>query len=103
MSVVALVIAPSIALSADNVTEYTEQNAATEMVQEVQVDVNMEGNEDGTFTATITTTTTKNGEESKTIEEITGTEEEIKAELEEKHEGSSGGKKIEIKKVIEKK
>ena len=100
MSVVALVIAPSIALSADNVSEYNIQKAAK--ATEVTVDVSMESTEDGLVTATVTTTTNENGETTTTVEEITGTEEEVKAQLEKQYEGKADGKKIEIKKEIKK-
>ncbi|NNK70829.1 MAG: sodium-translocating pyrophosphatase [Flavobacteriaceae bacterium] len=81
MSVVALVIAPSIALSADSAQAYAE-----EISKEVQV--NMESNEDGTVKAVITTTTTENGEESTDEKVIEGTEAEVKAQMEDlKSEG----------------
>ncbi|REE80623.1 K(+)-stimulated pyrophosphate-energized sodium pump [Lutibacter oceani] len=85
MSVVALVIAPSIALDAVDVNAYVKEKAATEMVaKEVtkEVKVEMVKNEDGTVTATVITTITDNGEivtEEKVFE---GTEDEVKAKLE---------------------
>ncbi|MGB5498087.1 MAG: sodium-translocating pyrophosphatase [Maribacter sp.] len=104
MSVVALVIAPSIALSSDTLTAYNEEKAATEMVaQSVQkeVRVEMKKNDDGTVNATVTTTTTKNGEKSVTEEVFAGTEEEVKAKLE-AYEGDASDVNIKVKKVIEK-
>jgi K(+)-stimulated pyrophosphate-energized sodium pump len=84
MSVVALVIAPSIALSGDGVATYVEQNTATELVaQHIQkrVEVTMESNSDETVTAVVTTTTTENGSESISTETFSGTEAEVKAKI----------------------
>jgi len=85
MSVVALVIAPSIALDAVDVAEYSKEKVNTEVVankimKEVMVDKSV--NEDGTVQAVVKMTTTENG--ISTTEEMTfkGTEEEVKAELE---------------------
>ncbi|MBT8298285.1 MAG: sodium-translocating pyrophosphatase [Maribacter sp.] len=103
MSVVALVIAPSIAISADAVSSYNEQKAATEMVAqaiEKEVRVEMKKNDDGTVNATVTTTTTENGEESVKEEVFTGTEEEVKAKVE-AYKGDASDIKIKVKKVIE--
>ena len=84
MSVVALVIAPSIALDAVDVAEYSKEKAATEVVankimKEVMVDKSVVS--DGTVQAVVKITTTENGVS--TTEEMTfnGTEEEVKAEL----------------------
>lgn len=84
MSVVALVIAPSIALSADEVAEYARENAPTEMVSHEiskEVQVMMSTNEDGSVKAVVTTTTTEN--ETITVDEkvFEGTAEEVKAEI----------------------
>ncbi|MDO9274226.1 MAG: V-type H(+)-translocating pyrophosphatase, partial [Lutibacter sp.] len=84
MSVVALVIAPSIALDPAEVAAYNQENAPTEMVsQEIskEVQVIMSTNEDGSIKAVVTTTTTENG--TATIDEkvFEGTEEEVKAEI----------------------
>ena len=103
MSVVALVIAPSIALSSDTLTAYNEEKASTEMVaQEVQkeVRVEMKKGDDGVVNATVTTTTTENGEQSVAEEKFTGTEEEVKAKVE-AYKGSAADVKINVKKVIE--
>ena len=84
MSVVALVIAPSIALDSVDLAKYTEEKAATEMVsKEVkkEVKVKMIKNDDETVKAIITATTFEGGNET-TIEEVyEGTEEEVKAKL----------------------
>ena len=104
MSVVALVIAPSIALSSDTLTTYNEEKAATEMVaQSVQkeVRVEMKKNDDGTVNATVTTTTTENGEKSVTEEVFAGTEEEVMAKVE-AYKGDASDVNIKVKKVIEK-
>ncbi len=102
MSVVALVIAPSIALDVVEVAEYTKEKAATEDVaKEISREANVEmtKNEDGTIKATVTSTTTENGESSTEIQIIEGSEEEVKAKLEEL---KVKDKKIEVKEVIEK-
>ncbi|SDW41485.1 K(+)-stimulated pyrophosphate-energized sodium pump [Lutibacter oricola] len=85
MSVVALVIAPSIALDSETVAEYTKEKAATEIVaQEIQknIEVKLEKQEDASYKAIVTTTTSENGET--LIEEniFTGSEEEVKAQVE---------------------
>ncbi|MFZ2430224.1 MAG: sodium-translocating pyrophosphatase, partial [Lutibacter sp.] len=62
MSVVALVIAPSIALDPAEVAAYNQENAPTETVsQEIskEVQVIMSTNEDGSLKAVVTTTTTE--------------------------------------------
>ncbi|MHB1106119.1 MAG: sodium-translocating pyrophosphatase [Lutibacter sp.] len=84
MSVVALVIAPSIALSADEVAEYARENAPTEMVSHEiskEVQVMMNTNEDGSVKATVTTTTTDNGTVTTDEKVFEGTEAEVKAEI----------------------
>lgn len=98
MSVVALVIAPSIAMSSDAVAEYTSEGNATEVVadaKEVQVEVKMEKGEGEMVTATVTTTTTVNGESTVEVETIEGTEAEVKAQLE-----SRKDVKVEVKKEV---
>jgi K(+)-stimulated pyrophosphate-energized sodium pump len=104
MSVVALVIAPSIALSSDTMTTYNTEKAATEMVfqgmkKEVRVEINK--NDDGTVTATVTTTATEDGTESVNEQVFTGTMEEVEAKIEALNTMKDGAK-IHIKKVIEK-
>ena len=106
MSVVALVIAPSIALDSVEVAEYSKGKDATEIVtkeitKEVKVDKIL--NDDGTMTAVVTIITT---EKDKTItEELTfnGTEAEVKAQLENIEDVKVKDKKIEVKRIIEKK
>ncbi len=84
MSVVALVIAPSIALSADAVTAYVSDDNKIEHVEiQKQVEVKLtETEEVGIVKAVVTTVTTENGEESTTYETITGTKSEVEAKLE---------------------
>ena len=108
MSVVALVIAPSIALDAVEVTDYSKEKAATEVVaKEIskEIKVEMITNDGGTVKATVTTTTTENGEATTDVKIIEGTEEEVKAELETLKDVKVkvNEKRIEVKKVIEKK
>ncbi|MFL1013278.1 sodium-translocating pyrophosphatase [Flavisericum labens] len=83
MSVVALVIAPSIALSSDVVTAYVSEDVQLEQIEVTkEVEVKMNKNEDGTVKAVVTTTTTKNGEESVVYETFEGLEEEVKTKIE---------------------
>jgi len=84
MSVVALVIAPSIALNADTMTAYNETKTATEVVSaqiERNVAVSMDNNEDGTSRAVIVTTIIENGEASVSEQVFEGTEAEVKAKV----------------------
>ena len=99
ISVVALVIAPSIALSAEEVTAYAETSAKTEMTR--QVEVKMEAGEDEMFTAYVTTTTTKNGEKTLDEKTIRGTKAEVMAQLEAMKEVDAAGKVIQEIKVEE--
>ena len=102
MSVVALVIAPSIALSSDAVSEYAENKAETELVEKAitkEVKVNMEKNDDGTVKAIVTTTITENGETTTEDKVFEGTEVEVKAKLEAL---KSVDVKVEGEKVLEK-
>ncbi len=108
MSVVALVIAPSIALDSDMITDYTNEKAATEVIaneitKEVKVEMNK--NEDGSVKATVTTTINDGGESTTEVQIIEGTEEEVKTKLEalKSVEVKVEGKKIEVEKIIEKK
>ena len=86
MSVVALVIAPSIAISADAMMAYNEDKIATEVVEkqmEQQIRVEMSNTEDGAFKAVVTSSATVNGEMTETVKEFTGaTKEEVKAQVE---------------------
>ena len=74
MTVVALVIAPSIALDADATTAYA-MNQKSEISKEIKVEMN--SNEDGTVKAIVTTTIDENGNESTSEKVIEGTEEEV--------------------------
>ncbi len=102
MSVVALVIAPSIAISADSLTAYADTNNATEQVEvSKEVKVEMTKNDDGTTKAVVTTVTTKNGESSTSYETFEGAEAEVKAKVEAlKKEGDDI--LVESKKIIKK-
>ncbi len=121
MSVVALVIAPSIALTGDSayaieetekvwidedgkkhVVKGEDMAMLTEEAEKI-VKVNIEKNDDGTAKATVTTTTTKNGETTTQDKVFEGTQEEVKAQLDalENVELKVEGKKKKIKKVIE--
>jgi K(+)-stimulated pyrophosphate-energized sodium pump len=85
MSVVALVIAPSIALNAVEIAEYAKEKATIEIVADtdntVNVEVTMIKNNDGTVQATVTTTTLENGEEKVEKYVFEGTKEEVKAKI----------------------
>jgi K(+)-stimulated pyrophosphate-energized sodium pump len=100
MSIVALVIAPSIALSSDGLTAYTA-NANDNISKEIKVEMNQ--NEDGIFKAIVTTTTTENEETKTDYQVIEGTEAEVKSKLEALKDVEvkvEEGKKV-IKKVVE--
>ncbi|PIB30388.1 sodium-translocating pyrophosphatase [Maribacter sp. 4G9] len=104
MSVVALVIAPSIAMSGDSMTAYNETKVATEVVSkqiEKKVEVNMEKSDAGIFKATVITTISNNGEESISEQVFEGTEEEVKAKIE-AFNIANEGVKVQIEKVEEK-
>ncbi|AZQ57347.1 sodium-translocating pyrophosphatase [Maribacter sp. MJ134] len=103
MSVVALVIAPSIAMSGDTMTAYNESKTATEVVSsqtERSVEVSMTNNEDGTSRAVVVTTLTENGEESVSEQVFEGTEEEVKAKIA-AFNATSEDVKVQIEKVVE--
>jgi K(+)-stimulated pyrophosphate-energized sodium pump len=100
MSIVALVIAPSIALSSDDTTAYAS-NAKDSISKEVKVEMN--SNEDGTYKAIVTTTTTENEETKTDYQVIEGTEVEVKAKLDALKDvevKAVEGKKV-VKKVVE--
>ncbi|MFD1615642.1 sodium-translocating pyrophosphatase [Gelatiniphilus marinus] len=81
MSVVALVIAPSIAITAEGMAAYTEEKEATELVaQNISKDIKVEMNEgeDGIFKAVVTTVVNENGEKTTNYETFEGTETEVK-------------------------
>lgn len=112
MSVVALVIAPSIALSldtsqtgkannkmkiwideegkrheisADKEMHFSDADAKDHVEKQMRVEMT---EEDGMTVATVTTTTTKEGKQSKEVKKFKGTEAEVKAKVEElKSEG----------------
>ena len=100
MSVVALVIAPSIAITSEAMSAYADNSLQTEEVSiSKEVKVKMENNEDGTVKATVVTVTNENGEESTDEKTFEGTEEEVKAEIEAlKEDGVEV--KVKTKKVI---
>ena len=84
MSVVALVIAPSIAMGGDTLTAYNESKATTEVVSqqiERSVEVRMDKNDDGTSRAVVVTTVTESGNQSVSEQVFEGTEEEVKAKI----------------------
>ncbi len=121
MSVVALVIAPSIsnvgnaADMSQNVKVWIDEDGNKHILKgndihfsdaakeiEKQVKVNLEKNDDGTVKATVTTTTTPDGEETVVNQVFEGTEEEVKAKinaLEDVEVNINKGKKV-VKKVI---
>jgi len=96
MSVVALVIAPTIK---DNeaVTAYAE----TGSINSKEVRVTMESNDEGLYTATVSTVTNNNGEQSKTEQVFVGTEADVKSKIEALNEKSESVKVL-IEKQIEK-
>ena len=82
MSVVALVIAPSL-VSDEVVTAYVSEDTTIEQIavaKEVKVEMNEV--ENGVFKAVVTTTINDNGEESTNYETFKGTEAEVKAHVE---------------------
>jgi len=83
MSVVALVIAPSIALSDADITEYNQENGIEMVSHESskEVQVMMTTNEDGSVKAVVTTTTNEDGTATTEENVFSGTEEEVKAEI----------------------
>jgi K(+)-stimulated pyrophosphate-energized sodium pump len=103
MSVVALVIAPSIAMSSDTMTAYNESKATTEVVSaqtERSVEVSMNNNEDGTSTAIVTTTVVENGETSVSEQSFEGTKEEVQAKIA-AFNASSKDVKVQIETIVE--
>lgn len=83
MSVVALVIAPSIALSGDVVSAYASQQDQVEIVKNIskEIKVEVDKNSDGTAKAIVTTVTTENGEVTTAYETFEGTEAEVQANI----------------------
>ncbi|MFH6768644.1 sodium-translocating pyrophosphatase [Gaetbulibacter aquiaggeris] len=96
MSVVALVIAPSIALDADTVSAYAE----TGNTSSKEIKVTMESNDAGIFMATVTTVINNNGEESISEQVFEGTEEEVKANIDALKDKNIKAKVL-VEKVIE--
>ena len=83
MSVVALVIAPSIALpSSEDMAAYVLDTTPQKEMVSKEVKVDMTENEDGTFKAIVTTTVTENGVKSVSYENLSGTEAEVNAQVE---------------------
>jgi len=85
MSVVALVIAPSIALDSDTISDYVNEGIGTEVVAQEntkEVIIEMTKNEDGTVKASVITTITKNGQSVADEQIFEGTEDEVKIQLE---------------------
>ena len=111
MSVVALVIAPSIVLNADEVSEYTRDQEQIEVVSKEikkEIKVDTEKNDDGSAKAVVTTTTTENGEAVTKVEIFEGTLEEVEAQLEvyeakEVDVGMDDAKKVvmEVEEIVE--
>ena len=104
MSVVALVIAPSIAISSETLTAYNEDKVATELVtnavqQEVRVE--MEKNDDGTVTATVITTTLEGENTAVTEKVFEGAEDEVNAKVK-AYSATSTHSDGKAKKMIEK-
>jgi K(+)-stimulated pyrophosphate-energized sodium pump len=93
ISVVALVIAPSIALSSDTAMAYAEAGVGSEMSRKIEV--HMETTEEGNLTAHITTTTFENGVKKVDQQIISGSEEEVKAKIADLKEVTADGKVIE--------
>ena len=119
MSVVALVIAPSIALDAsgtmavtENIQVWVDENGEEHIIEgedvmfkdgakemEKEVKVNVQNNDDGTAKAVVTIITTENGEKVTKEEVFEGTMEEVEAKLE-AYKSKEGNVKIKTKKII---
>jgi K(+)-stimulated pyrophosphate-energized sodium pump len=97
MSVVALVIAPSIAISSDTLTAYNTDNGNLEVKKEMQVE--MKKNDNGLVKAVVTITTLENGTENSRELSFEGSEEEVKKQIEALNEVDSNAK-IRIEKVV---
>ncbi|WP_406684936.1 sodium-translocating pyrophosphatase [Seonamhaeicola sp. MEBiC1930] len=82
MSVVALVIAPSL-VSDEAVQAYNDNATDVEMVEiSKEIKVDMTSNDDGTAKAVVTVVTVENGEKSTSYETFEGSEAEVKANVE---------------------
>jgi K(+)-stimulated pyrophosphate-energized sodium pump len=121
MSVVALVIAPSIAMEsttamadAKEINVWIDENGNAQDVSgktykfvadgdhkkiEKQVRVELNKDDDGMTVGTVTTTTTENGEEKVTEKVFKGSEDEVKAQIE-AYQGENGETKIFVKKEM---
>ncbi|MGB5480932.1 MAG: sodium-translocating pyrophosphatase [Eudoraea sp.] len=99
MSVVALVIAPSIAISSDTLTAYAEQKVIAEVQKEVHVEMNK--SDDGLVKAVVTITSMENGVDNTRELIFEGSEEEVKAQIEALPETDKKAK-IRIEKVEKK-
>jgi K(+)-stimulated pyrophosphate-energized sodium pump len=121
MSVVALVIAPSIAMEATTamadakeINVWIDENGNAQDVSgktykfvadgdhkkiEKQVRVELNKDDDGMTVGTVTTTTTENGEEKVTEKVFKGSEDEVKAQIE-AYQGENGETKIFVKKEM---
>ncbi|WP_297695733.1 sodium-translocating pyrophosphatase [uncultured Eudoraea sp.] len=97
MSVVALVIAPSIAISSDTLTAYNTENGNIEVKKEIQVE--MKKNDEGLVKAVVTITTLENGAENSREIIFEGSEEEVKAQIDALNEVNSNAK-IRIEKIV---
>ncbi|WP_297791938.1 sodium-translocating pyrophosphatase [uncultured Eudoraea sp.] len=97
MSVVALVIAPSIAISSDSLTAYNQENANFEVKKEVRVE--MKNSDSGLVKAVVTITTSENGTENTKELVFEGSEDEVKAQIEALNNDNDNAK-IQIEKVI---
>ena len=80
MSVVALVIAPSIAVSADDITAYTEQTGEKIEISK-EIKVNMNTDEDAAVKAILATTNTKNHNVTAEEKVFEGTEAKIEVKI----------------------
>ena len=98
MSVVALVIAPSIALNSDTVTAYVE----TATTSSKEVNVLLENNNEGVYIASVTTVTNNSGEQTTDKQVFEGTEEEVKASIDALNDENKSTKVL-VEKVIEEK
>ncbi|NLP58590.1 sodium-translocating pyrophosphatase [Lutibacter sp. B1] len=106
MSVVALVIAPSITLSSEEVSEYMNNKSVTEVVSNEitkEVKIEMINVEDGKVKAVVSTITTENGQTTIDEKVFEGTEEEVKAKLDSLKNVKVETNKIEVKEEIIKK
>ena len=97
MSVVALVIAPSISLSSETMMAYTDAQMKHEVKKEVQV--KMESKTDDLVVAKVTTTITEDGEVKSNEQVFEGTLEEVKAEID-KLKGNEAEIDIKVKKKV---